>query len=152
MRFVDGDFEALLAPPWKGSNLPVSGPYSDRPVGCLLCLGDGVVPRWHVLEVGQVREDVLDGKRAKSIVHRATINEYLADRAINAGTVEGLTLADLLADNADALDHSYVEVPPDATIEEAMDAMSGQEGCQDVFVTENGVVLGWITNVMFIEE
>jgi hypothetical protein len=30
--------------------------------------------------------------------------------------------------------------------------MSGQEGCQDVFVTENGVVLGWITNVMFIEE
>jgi predicted transcriptional regulator len=57
-----------------------------------------------------------------------------------------------LADNADALANSYVEVPPDATIEEAMDAMSGQEGCQDVFVTENGVVVGWITNVMFIEE
>jgi hypothetical protein len=98
------------------------------------------------------RLPILDGKSAKSIVHRATINEYLADRAINAGTVEGLTLADLLADNADALARSYVEVPPNATIEEAMDAMSAQEGCQDVFVTENGVVVGWITNVMFIED
>jgi hypothetical protein len=57
-----------------------------------------------------------------------------------------------LADNAAALGNSYVEVPPDATIEEAMDAMSAQEGCQDVFVTETGVVVGWITNVMFIEE
>lgn len=85
-------------------------------------------------------------------MHRATINEYLADRAINAGTIEGLTLADLLADNAETLDHSYVEVPPDATIEEAMDAMSGREGCQDVFVTVSGVVVGWITNVMFIDD
>ena len=98
------------------------------------------------------RLPILDGKSAKLIVHRATINEYLVDRAINIGTVEGLTLADLMADHADALHNSYVEVPPEATIEEAMDAMSSQEGCQDVFVTENGAVVGWITNVMFIED
>jgi hypothetical protein len=98
------------------------------------------------------RLPILDGKSAKSIVHRATINEYLADREITVGTVEGLTLADLLADNADALDNSYVEVSPDATMEEARDAMSAQPGCQDVFVTENGAVIGWLTNVMFIED
>jgi hypothetical protein len=30
--------------------------------------------------------------------------------------------------------------------------MAAQPGCQDVYVTENGVVVGWMTNVMFIEE
>ena len=97
------------------------------------------------------RLPILDGKVAKSIVHRATINEYLADRAINAGTVQECTLADLLADNADALSNSYVAVPPDATIEEAMAAMNLQAGAQDVFVIEDGLVIGWITNIMFIE-
>ena len=97
------------------------------------------------------RLPILDGKSAKWIVHRATINEYLADRAINAGTVEACTLADLLADDADALNNSYVAVPPDATIEEAMDLMNGEAGAQDVFVIDDGVVVGWITNIMFIE-
>ena len=97
------------------------------------------------------RLPILDGKSAKSIVHRATINEYLADRAINAGSVEKCTLADLLAEDADALDKSYVAVPPDATIEEAMALMNGEAGAQDVFVIDNGLVVGWITNIMFIE-
>jgi TIR domain/CBS domain len=97
------------------------------------------------------RLPILDGKKAKSIVHRATINEYLADRAINEGSVEECTLADLLADDADALDNSYVAVPPDATIEEAMALMNGEASAQDVFVIEDGLVVGWITNIMFIE-
>ena len=107
-----------------------------------------------VKEMGKqnvTRLPILDGRSAKSIVHRATINEYLADRAINAGTVEQCTLADLLTDNADALTNSYVAVPPDATIDEAMAAMNGEAGAQDVFVIENGLVIGWITNIMFIE-
>jgi hypothetical protein len=98
------------------------------------------------------RLPILDGGTAKSIVHKATINEFVAGRALEAGTVGSLTLADLLVDHAVALQNSYVEVPPDATIEEAMDAMAAQPGCQDVYVTENGVVVGWMTNVMFIEE
>ena len=85
------------------------------------------------------RLPILDGKSAKSIVHRATINEYLADRAINAGSVEKCTLADLLAEDADALDKSYVAVPPDATIEEAMALMNGEAGAQDVFVIDRRV-------------
>jgi hypothetical protein len=99
------------------------------------------------------RLPILDGRTARSIVHRSTINEFLAERALETGTVEGLTLMDLLADHADALEHSYVEVPPEATIEEAMDSMAAAPGCQDVYVTdESGAVIGWITNVMFIQD
>jgi TIR domain/CBS domain len=99
------------------------------------------------------RLPILDGRSARSIVHRSTINEFLADRALETGTVEGLTLMDLLVDHADALEHSYVEVPPEATIEEAMDLMSAAPGCQDVYVTDqSGAVIGWITNVMFIQD
>jgi hypothetical protein len=29
--------------------------------------------------------------------------------------------------------------------------MNGEAGAQDVFVIENGLVIGWITNIMFIE-
>jgi len=107
-----------------------------------------------VKEMGKqnvTRLPILDGKSAMSIVHRATINEYLADRAINAGSVEKCTLADLLAEDADALNKSYVAVPPDATIDEALAALNGEAGAQDVFVIEDGLVVGWITNVMFIE-
>jgi hypothetical protein len=157
-QVADGvEFDVYMVPisprpiPARERMLPIEQTYyknsAKEPLeGILLAT---LVKEMGVQEV--TRLPILDGKSAKSIVHRATINEYLADRAINTGTVEGLTLADLLADNADALANSYVEVPPDATIEEAMDAMSGQQGCQDVFVTENGVVVGWITNVMFIE-
>jgi hypothetical protein len=99
------------------------------------------------------RLPILDGRSARSIVHRSTINEFLADRALETGTVEGLTLMDLLVDHADALEHSYVEVPPEATIEEAMDDMSAAPGCQDVYVTDpSGAVIGWITNIMFIQD
>jgi CBS domain len=98
------------------------------------------------------RLPITDGGAAKSIVHRATINEFVAERALAVGTVADLTLLDLLVDRASALEYSYAEVSPDATMEEAIEAMAAHEGCQDVYVIENGMVVGWLTNVMFIEE
>ena len=97
------------------------------------------------------RLPILDGQAPRTIVHKATINEFLANRAVETGTVEGLTLTDLLDEHIEALKGSYVEVPPDATIEDAMVAMNAVPGCQDVYVTQDGAVIGWLTNVMFIQ-
>jgi CBS domain-containing protein len=100
----------------------------------------------------KTRLPILDGQAPVSIVHKATINEFLANRALDTGSVEGLTLADLMTARADTLEGSYVEVIPEATIDEAMEAMNASRGCQDVYVTQDSVVMGWLTNVMFIED
>jgi hypothetical protein len=97
------------------------------------------------------RLPILDRRRPRSIVHKATINEFMI-QAIETGNVAELTLQDLLTEHADALEGSYVEVPTDATIEEAMEAMASKPGCQDVYVTRDGVVVGWLPNVRFIQD
>jgi TIR domain len=99
------------------------------------------------------RLPVLDGGHPRSIVHKATINEFIV-QAIQTGdrTVSELTLDDLLAQRADALEASYAEVSTDATIEEAVEAMAAKPGCQDVYITRHGVVEGWLPNVMFIQD
>ena len=33
-----------------------------------------------------------------------------------------------------------------------MAAMASTDGCQDVYVTRAGQVVGWLTNVLFIQE
>jgi hypothetical protein len=97
------------------------------------------------------RLPILDDGRPRSIIHKATINEFVV-QAIETGAVTELTLQDLLTQHADALEGSYADVSTDATIEEAMDAMAAKPGCQDVYVTRDGVVVGWLPNVMFIED
>jgi len=99
------------------------------------------------------RLPVLDGRRPVSIVHKATINEFIV-QAIEGGSraVDELTLQDLLTQRADALEGSYAEVSTDATIEEAVDAMAAKPGCQDVYVMRDGIVEGWLPNVMFIQD
>jgi hypothetical protein len=73
-------------------------------------------------------------------------------QAMETGNVAELTLQDLLTRHADALEESFAEVPTDATIEEAMDAMAAKPGCQDVYVMRDGVVVGWLPNVLFIQD
>jgi predicted transcriptional regulator len=102
-------------------------------------------------ERNRTRLPVLDHQRPVSIVHEATINKFMV-QAMITGKAEHLTLQDLLSEYADAIDDSYAEVPPDATIETAMEAMAAKPGCQDVYVTRDGVVIGWLTNVKFIED
>ncbi|MGZ4314450.1 MAG: toll/interleukin-1 receptor domain-containing protein [Gaiellaceae bacterium] len=97
------------------------------------------------------RLPILDDRRPQSIVHKATINEFMV-QAMEAGNVAELTLQDLLTQHADALEGSYAEVPTKATIEEAMEAMAAKPGCQDVYVTRDSVVVGWLPNVLFIQD
>ena len=96
------------------------------------------------------RLPILDDRRPRSIVHKATINEFMV-QAMETGTVAELTLQDLLTQHEDALEHSCAVVSTEATIEEAMEAMAAMPGCQDVYVTRDGVVVGWLPNVVFIE-
>ena len=96
------------------------------------------------------RLPILDDMRPRSIVHEATINKFMV-QAMQNGHVDDLTLQDLLSDHADALEGSYAEVSVDATIEEALEAMAAKPGCQDVYVTRGGLVVGWLPNVAFIE-
>jgi hypothetical protein len=102
-------------------------------------------------ERNATRLPVLHDGRPISIVHKATINEFLV-QAIASRDVSELTLQDLLDAHAKALEGSYAEVAPDASIEEAREAMAAKPGCQDVFVTRNGRVVGWLPNVLFIQD
>jgi hypothetical protein len=102
-------------------------------------------------ERNATRLPVLDGRRPVSIVHEATINKFMV-QAMQTGSVDDLTLQDLLREHADGLEGSYAEVPTDATIEEAMEAMAAKPGCQDVYVMRDGRVVGWLPNVMFIQD
>jgi predicted transcriptional regulator len=101
-------------------------------------------------ERNATRLPILDDRRPRAIVHEATINKFMV-RAMQTGRVDDLTLGDLLSEHVDALDGSYAEVSPEATIEEAMEAMAAKPGCQDVYVTRDGLVVGWLPNVVFIE-
>ena len=97
------------------------------------------------------RLPVLRNGSPVSIIHKATINEFLV-QAIASGHVSELTLQDLLDKHAEDLEGSYTEVAPEATVEEAIEAMSAVPGCQDVFVTKDARVVGWLTNVMFVQD
>jgi predicted transcriptional regulator len=99
----------------------------------------------------KTRLPILDHRRPLSIVHEATINKFMI-QAMQTRQVDELTLQDLLDEHADTLDGSYAEISTDATIEEAMEAMAAKPGCQDVYVTEDGLVVGWLPNVVFIED
>jgi TIR domain len=97
------------------------------------------------------RLPIVDHGRPHSIVHEATINKFIV-KAMQTGRGPELSLHDLLSDNADGLGESYAEVSPEATIEEAMQAMAAKPGCQDVYVTRDGLVVGWLPNVVFIHD
>jgi len=97
------------------------------------------------------RLPLLMDRAPHAIVHKATINEFIVQR-LEDGDVDTLTLHHLLAAHGDALADSFAEVPPDATVEDAMDAMAAKPGAQDVYVVKDGEVVGWLTNVMFIQD
>lgn len=97
------------------------------------------------------RIPLLDDGRAHAVIHEATINKFIVGQLGTDRDVASLTLEDLLAVHAGDLQSSYAEVAPDATVEDAMKEMAAIQGCQDVLVVENDVVVGWLPNVMFIE-
>ena len=113
------------------------------------------------LEAGKVnRLIVLDGNDLpKLVVHRSTIDRYLAAKALaqQAANLTNLTLKEMVEDPSfqALLGSTYETVREDATLAEAKAKMDQTPNCQDIFVTRNGsrseAILGWITNIV-IEE
>lgn len=136
--------------PVKDKMIPIDQMYyKDESAGAL----DEVLLLDLVRQMGErhaSRLPILDHGRPLAVVHKATINEFLV-QAMASADVSALTLQGLLDAHADALEGSYAEVEPDATVEEAMAAMTSKPGCQDVVVTRSGEVVGWLPNVLFIE-
>lgn len=104
------------------------------------------------------RLPVLDSKnKAKYVIHRSIITDYLASEAIG-GTLktdlEKKTLKDLIDAKPElkSIIVSFGAVKKDATLDKVKAIMEQSNDTQDVFITENGktdgVVLGWITNVI----
>jgi len=93
---------------------------------------------------------------AKYMIHRSEIDKYLAGKAMDpasAGTVAGLTFANLFADNPDMqkmFATSFAFVNQNATLADAKAAMEQTKNCEDVFITAGGTpsepVMGWVTD------
>jgi CBS domain-containing protein len=67
-----------------------------------------------------------------------------------------LSLENLLEDPKikDYIVNSFLPVAPDATLADAKDLLDKNPQCLDILVTQdgtkNGIVVGWITNVMVL--
>lgn len=101
---------------------------------------------------GATRLPILDHGRPVAIVHKATINDFLVQAMTSGGQATDLSLQALVDQLGGDVADSYADVSIEATIEEAMNAMGAKPGCQDVFVTSAGVVVGWLPNVVFIQD
>jgi hypothetical protein len=89
------------------------------------------------------------------VVHRSTIDRFIAKRATAGATTDelkSLTMADILKDPefAQNLQSTFAVISKSGTLADAKKAMESLKWCQDVFVTEAGTpaetVLGWVTN------
>jgi len=90
--------------------------------------------------------------RPRFIIHRSTISDFLQKNATNKEiNLEALVNAE---GNKNKFRYNtekgFVTVSRNTSLSVAMKKMEQLNGCQDVFVTENGgengVVLGWLTN------
>ncbi len=158
--------QKLASLPVKDKMIPKSGMYYRELPEKKIGLADTITN----LEKAQkgARVPVLGSQGQPAyVVHRSTIDRYLASKALEAqpaapggpGTVpsppnlQDLTLADLLADKPELqkqLAGSFAVIKPDVTLAEAKTAMESTPNCQDVFVTDDGTantsVQGWVTN------
>jgi hypothetical protein len=95
--------------------------------------------------------------RGKYVLHRSTIDAFVAPKKHPPDVDETtLSLKDLLEDSKlkEYIVNSYLPLPPDATLADAKDLLDKNPQCLDILVTQdgtkNGIVLGWITNVMVL--
>ncbi len=98
-----------------------------------------------------------EGGRPQYIIHLSMIEKFMAQRARKGDSVADLTLQDIMAVEkmANMFASTYALVGPDATLGEATTAMTERDGCQDIFVTQDGLaespMIGWLTNTMLGE-
>ena len=104
------------------------------------------------------RLPVLDAEgRGKYVLHRSTIDAFVAPKKRPPDVDEStLSLKDLLEDSKikDYIINSFLPLASDKTLADAKDLMDKNSQCLDILVTQdgtkNGVVAGWITNVMVL--
>lgn len=98
------------------------------------------------------RIPVFENKKPKYMIHVSMINRFVRQKAFLGEPVNDLTLENLLEDEvmSDMFANTFAIVSEDATLDDAVKAMSAIENCQDVFITQNGtakeVVEGWLTD------
>ena len=97
-----------------------------------------------------------DGK-GKYVLHRSTIDAFIAPKKHPPDVDEStLSLKDLLEDSKikEYIVNSFLPLAPGATLADAKDLLDKNPQCLDILVTQdgskNGVVTGWITNVMVL--
>ena len=106
------------------------------------------------------RLPILDAKgRGKYVLHRSTIDAYVAPKKRPPDVDEStLSLQDLLEDSKlkDYILNSFLPLAPEATLADAKDLLDNNPQCLDILVTKdgtkNGIVDGWITNVIVLNE
>jgi len=104
------------------------------------------------------RLPILDAEgRGKYVLHRSTIDAFVAPKKHPPDVDEStLSLKDLLEDAKlkDYILNSFLPLAPDATLADAKDLLDKNPQCLDILVTQdgskNGIVAGWITNVMVL--
>jgi hypothetical protein len=104
------------------------------------------------------RLPILDAEgRGKYVLHRSIIDAFVAPKKHPPDVDEStLSLKDLLEDPKlkDYIVNSYLPLSPNATLADAKDLLDKNPQCLDILVTQdgtkNGVVAGWITNVMVL--
>ena len=98
-----------------------------------------------------------DAGRGKYVLHRSTIDAFVAPKKHPPDVDETtLSLKDLLEDSKlkDFIVNSFLPLAPDRTLADAKDLLDKNPQCLDILVTQdgtkNGIVAGWITNVMVL--
>lgn len=95
----------------------------------------------------------------KYVLHRSTIDAFVAPKKRPPDVDEStLSLQDLLEDSKlkDYILNSFLPLGPEATLADAKDLLDNNPQCLDILVTKdgtkNGIVDGWITNVIVLNE
>jgi hypothetical protein len=105
------------------------------------------------------RLPILDSEgRGKYVLHRSTLDAFVAAKKHPPTADEStLTLKNLLEDPKlkDFITYSFLPIAETATLADAKDLLDRNTQCLDLLVTQdgtkNGIVLGWITNVMVLK-
>src|SRR5262245_10766402 len=104
------------------------------------------------------RLPILDNDgRGKYVLHRSMIDAFVAPKKRPPDVDEStLSLKDLLEDSKlkNYIVNSFLPLAPDRTLADAKDLLDRNPQCLDILVTQdgtkNGIVAGWITNVMVL--
>lgn len=91
------------------------------------------------------------------IAHLSAVDKFIRD-AVQSKKLEDLTLQDMLVipANRDLIEGTVRTIVGSQSLAEVKTIMENVKDCQDVFITEDGTrqskVLGWITNVILLEQ